>query len=185
MKCPSLAFNVLICRQLSHAARTIISISWTHNLRSRTSDQRAGTHPAMDPRSYLSAVASTNEKTVRANNAAFSARDVDGMLKLHAPDAAVFDRRPIGWGEFHGHDALRSYYQGLFDNADELDEELEVVSEEDGTVVASCHLRARLAGQEDREPVTFDYALRIRLEAGVIAEVQIHDDAEAAGASPR
>src|SRR4051812_41949684 len=100
-----------------------------------------------------------NEEVVRANSAAFSDRNVDAMLVLYAPDAGVFDRRAVGWGEFRGHDALRAYYQGLFDNADDLDEELEVISSDEahGIVIASCHLSARLAGQDEDEAVTFDY----------------------------
>jgi ketosteroid isomerase-like protein len=120
--------------------------------------------------------------TVHANSAAFSRRDVDAMLGYYARDAVVFDRRPIGWGEFRGHDALRSYYQGLFDNADDLSEALEVVSQQGDTVIAACRLEAHLAGQPDGVPVTFEYALRIEFNKGLIAIVEIFDDAEAAAA---
>src|SRR4051812_23387665 len=89
----------------------------------------------------------TNADVVRANSDAFSRRDADTMLELYAPDAVVIDRRPIGWGEFRGHDAMRSYYQGLFDNASELNEDLEIVSEEGDVVVASCRLTGKLVGQ--------------------------------------
>jgi ketosteroid isomerase-like protein len=125
-------------------------------------------------------VASANAEVVRANSRAFSRRDVDAMLELHAPGAVVSDRRAVGWGEFRGHDALRSYYAGLFDNAAELDEQLEIVSEEDGLIVASCVLTARLADQPDAGPVAFSYALRIRLAGGLITSVEIYEDARAA-----
>ena len=62
----------------------------------------------------------TNAEVVRANSSAFSRCDEAGMLELYAPDAVVIDRRAVGWGEFRGHDALRAYYQGLFDNVDQL-----------------------------------------------------------------
>jgi ketosteroid isomerase-like protein len=123
---------------------------------------------------------SANADIVRANSEAFSRRDIEGMLAVHAPDAVVLDRRRVGWGEFRGADALRSYYQGLFDNADELNEDLEMVADEGDVVVAACRLRARLAGAAEDEEVAFDYALRISLAGGLIASVEIYDDARAA-----
>jgi ketosteroid isomerase-like protein len=95
----------------------------------------------------------TNAEIVRANSDAFSRRDVDGMLEFFAPDAVVTDRRAVGWGEFRGHEAMRSYYLGLFDNADDLHEDLEIVSEEGDLVIASCRLEAHLVGQSDTPPV--------------------------------
>jgi ketosteroid isomerase-like protein len=104
------------------------------------------------------------------------------MLELYAPDAVVIDRRDVNWGEFRGHDALRSYYQGLFDNADDLHEDLEVVSEEGDVVVAACTVTARLAGQPDALPVSFDYVLRITLADGLIAAMDIYADVASATA---
>ncbi len=124
----------------------------------------------------------SNIEVVRANSEAFSRRDADAMLQFYAPDAVVIDRRNVGWGEFRGHEALRSYYQGLFDNADELREDLEVVSEEGDVVVTACTLHGRLTGQPDGPEVTFDYALRIRLANGLIATLDIYEDAAAATA---
>ena len=57
---------------------------------------------------------------VRANSEAFSRRDVEAMLELFAPDAVVRDRRAVGWGDFLGRDAIRAYYEWLFDNAEEI-----------------------------------------------------------------
>ena len=122
----------------------------------------------------------TNVDVIRANSRAFSRRDVDAMLELYAADAVVTDRRPVGWGEFRGHDDLRSYYQGIFDNADELREDLEIVAEDGDLVVAWCELHARIAGQPEAGVITFRYALRIRLADGVIAAMDIHDDADTA-----
>jgi ketosteroid isomerase-like protein len=126
-----------------------------------------------------------NSNVVHANSEAFSRRDADGMLEFYAPDAVVIDRRAVGWGEFRGHDALRSYYQGLFDNADELHEDLEIVAEDGDVIVASCRLTARLAGQPGSAEVSFDYALRITLADGLIAAMDIHEDATAARGVPR
>ena len=123
-----------------------------------------------------------NLDIVHANSAAFSRRDVEAMLELYAPDAVVIDRRPVGWGEFRGHDALRSYYQGLFDNAAELREDLEIVSEDGGVVVASCKLSAQIADQGEPGEITFRYALRITLADGLITAMDIYDDVRRATA---
>ena len=128
-------------------------------------------------------MALSHAEIAQANSAAFSRRDVDAMLGYYAPDAVVADRRAVGWGEFRGHEALRSYYQGLFDNAAELHEDLEIVSDEDDELVASCHLRGRLVGQADGPEVKFDYAIRIRFAGGLIASLDIYENAEAAAAA--
>ena len=124
----------------------------------------------------------SNAEVVRANSSAFSRRDEDGMLEFYAPDAVVIDRRAVGWGEFRGHDVMRSYYQGLFDNAEQLHEDLTVVSDEDDVIVAACRLTARLVGQPEAPPVVFDYALRIAFADGVIQSMEIYEDAAAAAA---
>lgn len=129
----------------------------------------------------------SNVDTVRLNNEAFSRRDVEAMLELHAPDAVVVDRRPVGFGEFRGHDAVRSYYAGLFDNTSEIHEQLEVVDERDDLVIAACHVRARLVGGDadtdtDMDDVTFDYALRFELAGGLITSIEIFEDAATAAA---
>ncbi len=121
-----------------------------------------------------------NAAIVHANSAAFSRRDENGMLAFYAPDAVVIDRRAVGWGEIRGHDALRSYYQGIFDNAEELHEALEIVSDEGDVVVASCRLTVHLVGQPDAPPVEFGYALRIAFADGAIQSMEIFDNAAAA-----
>jgi ketosteroid isomerase-like protein len=127
----------------------------------------------------------TNVDVVQANSEAFSRRDVDAMLEFYAPEAVVIDRRSVGWGEFRGHDELRSYYQGIFDNVAEVHEDLEVVTEDGDVIVASGHVSVRLAGQPDAGDVTFDYALRITLVDGLIVAMDIYDDANAAEAGPQ
>jgi ketosteroid isomerase-like protein len=106
------------------------------------------------------------------------------MLALHLPDAVVADRREVGFGVFRGHDAIRAYYQGLFDNTASVKEDLEVVREEGDLVIASCHVRASLTGQAGDPPaVTFDYALRVQLDGDRIASLEIYPDAAAATAA--
>jgi ketosteroid isomerase-like protein len=122
-------------------------------------------------------------EVVRANSEAFSRRDVESMLQLFAPDAVVRDRRAVGWGDFLGRDAIRAYYEGLFDNVDEIYEDLNVASSSGGVVVAPCHTTARLAGQPDAALVTFDYALKVTVADGLIEALEIYEDAKAAGAS--
>jgi ketosteroid isomerase-like protein len=118
---------------------------------------------------------------VLANNRAFSSRDVEAMLALHAPDAVITDRREVGFGEFRGHDAIRAYYEGLFDNTASIKEDLKVASEQGDVVVASCHVRVQLADQPGNEGVvTFDYALRVEVRDGLIAALDIYDDATTA-----
>ena len=123
-----------------------------------------------------------NAAVVRANSEAFSRRDVESMLELFAPDAVVHDRRAVGWGEFLGRDAIRAYYEGLFDNAEEIYEDLAVVSEAGPAVVASCHTTARLAGQPEAAIVTFDYALKVTVADGLIKALEIYEDAATANA---
>jgi ketosteroid isomerase-like protein len=124
-------------------------------------------------------MAPSTADVARANSAAFSRREVETMLELFAPDAVVRDRRSVGWGEFHGRDAIRAYYEGLFDNTDELYEDFTVVSEGGDVVVASCRASARLTGQAD--VMTFDYALKVTVTDGLIEALDIYEDTAAAG----
>ena len=121
-----------------------------------------------------------NVEVVRANSAAFSRRDVDAMLELFAPDAVVHDRRSVGWGDFVGRDAIRAYYEGLFDNAEEIYEDIAVASASGDVVVASCRTTARLAGQPDAALVSFEYALKVTLADGLITALEIYEDTKAA-----
>ena len=100
------------------------------------------------------------------------------MLALHAPDAVISDRRAVGFGEFAGHDAIRAYYEGLFDNTDALSEELDVVHDADGVLVAAGVAKVVLTGQD--EPETFNYALRFTFDGERIATVDIYENAAAA-----
>jgi ketosteroid isomerase-like protein len=115
---------------------------------------------------------------VHANNRAFTNRDVDGMLVHYAPNAVAADLRPVGFGEFCGHDELRAYYAGLFDNTEELREDLEVLAARDGVVVAACRLWARLAGTggEFSQP----YGLVTVWRDRHIHRLEVHEDGPAA-----
>jgi ketosteroid isomerase-like protein len=125
----------------------------------------------------------SNADIVQANSAAFSRKDVDAMMELYAPDAVVTDRRPVGWGEFRGRDSLRSYYQGILDNLEDLDETLEIVDDRDGVIIAAGHFRARLLDTPEGSELTLDYALRMTFEDGLIATMAIFEDAAAAALS--
>ena len=121
------------------------------------------TRPAMDP------VAVT-----QSNSAAFSARDVDGLLAHYAPDAEVIDRRRVGFGTFHGHAELRPYYQGIFESAAEMSETLEVLAAGGDVVVAHCELRGRLA--QTGLPAGAEYGLVLTVRDGLIQRLEICED---------
>ena len=122
----------------------------------------------------------SNADVVRANSEAFSRHDIEAMMELFAPDAVVRDRRAVGWGEFDGRDAVRAYYEGLFDNTDAIDEDLSVVSESGDVVLGSCRANVRLLGQPDGA-LKFEYVLKVRVADGVIKELEIYEDLESAG----
>jgi ketosteroid isomerase-like protein len=117
-------------------------------------------------------------EVVHANNAAFSARDVEGMLRCYAPDAVVEDRRRVGFGSFSGHDELRSYYRGIVDSACELHEDLEVLAAAGGVVVAHCNLRGRLASDPTGPEVGAEYGLVVRIEDGLIRRLDVCEDGD-------
>ena len=70
--------------------------------------------------------------------------------------------------------------QEAFDNADEIYEDLAVVSASGDVVVASCRTTARLAGQPDAALVSFEYALKVTVEDELIQALEIYEDAAAA-----
>jgi ketosteroid isomerase-like protein len=113
---------------------------------------------------------------VRANSAAFSARDVDTMLRCYREDAVVVDLRRVGFGTFSGHDELRAYYQGIVDSAAEMREDLEVLASADGLVAAHCALRGRLAGDPGGPEVGAEYGLVVRLRDGLIERLEVCED---------
>lgn len=117
---------------------------------------------------------------VRRNSAAFSARDVDAMLRCYAPDAEVVDRRRFGLGSFTGHGELRTYYDGIVGSAADLHEELRVLEARDGVVVAGCELSGHLAADPAGPLVSALYGLVISVRDGLIARLDVYDDGEAA-----
>jgi len=125
----------------------------------------------------------TDVEVVLGNNAAFNRRDLDGMIAHFAPDAVVLDRRPGGFGSYHGAEALRAYYGGIFDNTVELTEDLEIRSAADGVVVASCHTRAGLVSEMGSGEFVTDYALLMDIRDGLIARLEVFPDADTALAS--
>ena len=119
-------------------------------------------------------------EVIHANNAAFSARDVDAMLALYAPDAVVVDRRPLGLGQFHGHAELRPYYLSIFHSVETMREDLRVLAARDGVVVAHCELWARLPGDTTGAGVTTPYGIVVHLRDGLITELEVYADGEEA-----
>ena len=117
---------------------------------------------------------------VRANSAAFSDRDVDGMLELYAPDAVVTDRRHLGLGAFRGHEELRPYYLGIFHSVDALREDLRVLAARDGVVAVHCETWARVPTDRTGAGVTTPYGMVIRVRDGRIAELDVYTDGEEA-----
>jgi ketosteroid isomerase-like protein len=114
---------------------------------------------------------------VRANSAAFSARDIGGMLACYAPDAVVRDRRHGGLlGSFTGHDELRTYYLGIFHMARWLREDLTVLAAEGDTVVADCELHGQLAADADGREMTAPYGLLMTIRDGLIRTLDIYGD---------
>src|SRR3954471_6417617 len=113
---------------------------------------------------------------VLANNAAFNARDVDAMLELYAEDAVVVDRRQMGLGQFNGHAELRPYYASIFHAVDALREDLRILAEQDGVIVAHCETWARLPSDRTGPGFTMPYGLVIHLRDGLIARLEVHRD---------
>ena len=117
-------------------------------------------------------------EVVQANNAAFSAMDVDAMLEFYAPDAQVLDRRRVSMGTFTGHDELRAFYLSIFHSASALRETLEVLAEGDGVVAADCELWGRLAADATGSGITVAYGLAVWVADGRITRLEIAEDAE-------
>jgi ketosteroid isomerase-like protein len=123
--------------------------------------------------------------TVHGNSAAFSRRDVEGMLACYTADAVVADRRPHGMGTFRGHAALRAYYSGIFDNADELREELEILEASEERVVAGAKLWVKLSSAAGSGDLTTEYGMVIAMRDGLIASIDLHADGLSALAATR
>jgi ketosteroid isomerase-like protein len=115
---------------------------------------------------------------VLANNAAFNDKDVDAMLALYAPDAVVVDRRPMGLGQFTGHAELRPYYASIFHAAESLREDLRVLAEGDGVVVAHCETWARLPSDRTGAGFTTPYGLIVHVRDGRIALLEVYHDGQ-------
>ena len=116
---------------------------------------------------------------VLANSQAFSRMDVDAMMEFYAEDAIVTDRRRVSMGTFRGHAELRPYYLSIFHSASELFEDLRVLADRDGIVVAGCELRGRLAdAPAGAADVVIPYGLVIEVRDGRIARLDLHESGE-------
>jgi len=120
-------------------------------------------------------------EVVLANNAAFNRRDVDAMLAYYAPDALVADHRHLGaMGDQHGHAGLRAYYGSIFDNVNDLHEDLDVLAHGGGAVVANCRTVVDLPSEHGSERMEFLYGMVLQLRAGLIQTLDIYDNGPAA-----
>jgi ketosteroid isomerase-like protein len=117
---------------------------------------------------------------VRANNVAFSNRDVDAMLELYAPDAEVVDHRHLGLGSFRGHEELRPYYLSIFHGAEALRENLEVLAARDGVVVCHAETWARLPSDPEGPGFTTPYGMVITMREGRIGRLEVYTDGDEA-----
>jgi ketosteroid isomerase-like protein len=115
---------------------------------------------------------------VLANNAAFNDRDVEAMLALYAPDAVVVDRRQMGLGQFTGHAELRPYYASIFHAVESLREDLRVLAERDGVVVAHCETWARLPSDSAGAGFTTPYGMILHVHDGRITRLEVYKDGE-------
>jgi ketosteroid isomerase-like protein len=115
-----------------------------------------------------------------AVNAAFSRRDAQAMVERFAPDAVVTDHRQGGLGSWRGHDELLAYYAGICDSARELREDLSIVAERDGVIVADCMFHARLTDDGPPEEFSLPYGLVVLVRDSLIQELGVHQDVAAA-----
>jgi ketosteroid isomerase-like protein len=115
-----------------------------------------------------------------AVNAAFSRRDAAAMVERFAPDAVATDHRQGGLGTWRGHEELLAYYAGICDVAKEIREDMEIVSEHGDVVVADCTFHARLSDEGTAEELSLPYGLVAVVRDGLIQELGVHQDAEAA-----
>ena len=118
---------------------------------------------------------------VRANSEAFSRMDVDAMLAMYTPDAAVVDHRRVGFGTFRGHAELRPYYESIFHTAAEMREELTVLDAREGRVAVHCDVIGRLANAPASAPeVTVPYGMIVSLQEGRIALLELYENCDEA-----
>jgi ketosteroid isomerase-like protein len=117
---------------------------------------------------------------LRELNAAFCRRDAQSMVERFAPDAVATDHREGGLGRWRGHEELLAYYAGICDIAQELREDMEIVSERGEVVVADCTFNARLTEDGPAEEFSLSYALVVVVRDGLIQELGVHQDADAA-----
>ena len=112
-------------------------------------------------------------------NAAFGRRDAPAMVDRFAPDAIVTDHRG-GLGSWRGRDELLAYYDGICGAARQLREDLEIVSEDGGVLIAECTVHAQLSEDGGPDEFVLPYALRVVVGDELIRELGIHEDVAAA-----
>jgi ketosteroid isomerase-like protein len=119
---------------------------------------------------------------VFAMSAAFTSCDVESLLSYYAPDAVFVDRRPNG-GAFVGRDVLRGYYTSMFENADAMTEDMEVVHTADGLVIVHCRFWGRLVSYMGSGEFNLEYGLVFHFTDGLVSRVETYPDGDAAVAA--
>lgn len=114
------------------------------------------------------------------SNAALNRRDVEGMLAVYADDAVMDDHRKVPFGTFSGKAELRDLYSGLVSSASEFHEEVTILVEQPGVVVAHCEVTARLAADPTGPAIGAEYGFVVRVRDERIARLDLYDDGEAA-----
>jgi ketosteroid isomerase-like protein len=137
--------------------------------------------PHAAPRSTSATVLRVQPREVLLEvNAAFGRRDARTMVEHFAPDAVVTDHRPDGMGSWRGREELLAYYAGICDSARALREDIEIVSENGGVLVAGCTFHAQLSEDGGPDEFVLPYALTVVVRDGLIQELGVHQDVAAA-----
>jgi hypothetical protein len=102
------------------------------------------------------------------------------MVERFAPDAAVTDHRPGGLGSWRGRDELLAYYAGICDSARALREDIEIVSDNGGVLIADCTFHAQLTEDGGPDEFVLPYALTVVVRDELIQELGLHQDVAAA-----
>ena len=114
---------------------------------------------------------------------AMSSGDAATAAGLSPDDVAYRDHRALGWEGLDGRDALRAWYQSMFDGVDSLHLRSEVVEEQGDTVLlrqtGSFRARPEEGGGEG-ELVTITL---VTIRDGAFARIEMFEDEAAARAA--
>ena len=118
----------------------------------------------------------TDVEAVLAISAAFSSRDVERMIVLFAPDAVYVDHRPEPARVVVGREALRSHYRSMFEKADAMSEQIEIVHREPGRIVAHSAFFGRTTPDLGSREYNLEFSLAIELRDGMVRRLETYMD---------